>query len=168
MKYKILKRQYNSRNCFICGLENDFGLKTAFYETDTDELIAVFTPDMKHQSYPNILHGGISSAIMDETIGRAICMHHGQMVWGVTMELKMKYRKPVPYGVELKAIGRITKDNGRIFEGTGEIYLPDGEIAVEAEGLYMKRQISQIADEKFVDSEWGFTVENEVVTEIEI
>lgn len=144
------------------------GLKTRFYETDGNEVIAVCTPKMNHQSYPNILHGGVSSAILDETIGRAICAHYGDMVWGVTLELNMRYRKPVPYGVELRAVGRITQDKGRTFEGEGEIYLPNGDVAVTATGLYMKRQISQIADEQFVDSEWGFLPEGTIPEYIEI
>jgi acyl-coenzyme A thioesterase PaaI-like protein len=72
----------------------------------------------------------------------------------VTIELKVRYKKPVPLGVELKAIGRITRDSGRLFEGTGELYLPSGEVAVEAEGRYMKRRLDQITDAEFVDNEW--------------
>ncbi len=167
-KYIVKRPQFNSRNCFICGLSNGMGLKTRFYETEEKELIAVFTPKPEHQSYPDTLHGGVSSAILDETIGRAICAHYGDMVWGVTMELRMKFRKPVPYGLELKAVGRITLDKGRIFEGEGEIYLPDGEVAVSAKGLYMKRQIAQIANPEFVDQEWGFLPEDELPAFIEI
>ena len=168
MELKISKRQYNSKNCFICGLDNEMGLKTRFYETEDQELIAVCTPKPEHQSYPNRLHGGVSAAILDETIGRAICARYGDMVWGVTMELNLKYRKPLPYGVELEAIGRITEDRGRLFRGTGEIYLPDGEVAVTAEGLYMKRRIDQIADEDFVGNEWGFAANEEIPATIDL
>lgn len=168
MIYKINKIQFNSRNCFVCGLDNDFGLKTRFYETAGKELIAVCTPELRHQSYPNTLHGGISSAILDETIGRAICVHYGDMVWGVTLELKVKYRRPVPYGTEIKAIARITSDKGRLFEGSGEIVLPGGEIAVSAEGTYMKRRIEDIADEGFMSNDWGFIPDGGVPAEIEL
>ena len=74
--------------------------------------------------------------------------------FGVTIELKVRYKKPVPLDSELKAIGRITKDRGRIFEGTGELYLPNGDIAVEAEGKYMKRRLDQITNSDFADNEW--------------
>lgn len=94
----------------------------------------MFRPLAEHQSYPNVTHGGISAAILDEVIGRAIMITNDSETFGVTIELKTRFRKPVPTGVVLKAIGRITRDNGRIFEGTGELYLPDGEVAVTAEG----------------------------------
>ena len=72
----------------------------------------------------------------------------------MTIELNVKYKKPVPLNVELKAIGRITNDKGRIFQGTGELLLPNGEVAVSAEGKYMKRSINQIAQDDFLDDEW--------------
>lgn len=154
MKWRVTGQQHISKNCLVCGIENDFGLKTKFYETDNKELIAIFTPHDKLQSYPGVLHGGISATILDETIGRAIMMYGGQSTFGVTIELNVKYKKPVPLGVELKAIGRIVSDKGRIFEGTGELLLPNGEVAVSAEGKYMKRSINQIAQDDFLDDEW--------------
>lgn len=154
MKWRVTGQQHISKNCLVCGIENDFGLKTKFYETDNKELIAIFTPHDKLQSYPGVLHGGISATILDETIGRAIMMYGGQRTFGVTIELNVKYKKPVPLGVELKAIGRIVNDKGRIFEGTGELLLPNGEVAVSAEGKYMKRSINQIAQDDFLDDEW--------------
>lgn len=159
MTHKIKATQNISRDCMVCGVENEFGLKTRFHETEDHELIALFYPQKVHQSYPNITHGGITAAILDETIGRAIMVSHDRDTFGVTVELNVKYKRPVPYGVELKAIGRITKDNGRLFEGTGELYLPDGKLAATAEGKYMKRKVGQITDADFADNDW-FTPED--------
>jgi uncharacterized protein (TIGR00369 family) len=164
---KVKNWQNISKNCLVCGIENDFGLKTKFFEMENDEVVALFTPHKFLQSYPNILHGGISATILDETIGRAIMVKHGQDSFGVTIELNLKYKKPVPLDKELKVIGRITKDKGRIFEGTGELYLPNGEIAVIAEGKYMKRDVNQIVEsEDFKKDEWIESDAKEV-TEIE-
>lgn len=154
MNHKIKATQNISRDCMVCGIDNDFGLKTRFHETEDKEVVALFTPQKFHQSYPNVTHGGITAAILDETIGRAIMAFYDRNTFGVTLELNVKYKKPVPYGVELKAVGRITRDKRRIFEGTGEIYLPDGTLAASAEGKYMKRQLGQITDTDFVDNDW--------------
>jgi uncharacterized protein (TIGR00369 family) len=158
MNHKIKATQNISRDCMVCGVENKFGLKTRFYETENNELIALFTPQKVHQSYPNITHGGVTAAVLDETIGRAIMVFYDRSTFGVTIELNVRYKRPVPYGVELKAVARITGDNGRIFEGTGELYLPDGRLAASAAGKYMKRQLGQITDEAFDDNDW-FTPE---------
>ena len=165
MNHKITNSQNISKNCLVCGVDNDFGLKTRFYETDDNELIAVFKPLDEHQSYPKVMHGGISAAILDEVIGRAIMMTDDSETFGVTVDLKVRYKNPVPLGSELKAVGRITKNNRRIFEGTGELYLPNGEIAVEAEGRYMKRRLDQITDSDFVANEW-FVPDGELPDEV--
>lgn len=154
MNHKIKSHQNISKNCMVCGTDNPYSLKTRFYETADNEVIALFSPQEVHQSYPAIAHGGITAAILDETIGRAIMSFYDQNTFGVTIELNVKYKKPVPLDVELKAIGRITKDKGRIFEGTGELYLPNGELAATAAGKYMKRQLNQFTNAEFTDTEW--------------
>ncbi len=153
--------------CFVCGMSNDFGLKTNFYETENEELVGVFTTLEGHQSYPNRLHGGVTSAILDETIGRAITIRHGDQVWGVTMELNVRFLKPVPLGVELKAVGRITLERGKLFEGTGELLLPDGEVAARATGKYFKMGVDEIAGGEFVDTEWGLLPDVELPSELD-
>lgn len=167
MKYKVKRKQQNSRMCLVCGLLNDFGLKTRFYELENGELVALFTPLDVHQSYPGRMHGGIASAILDETIGRAI-MANGEDDWGVTIELDVRYLKPIPLNEELMVVGRITKDNRRIFEGTGEIILQNGEIAAEAEGRYLKMPLKKIADFDFDHEDWRVVPNLNDPTEIEI
>jgi uncharacterized protein (TIGR00369 family) len=153
MEYEIVRAQFISKNCMVCGVDNPFGLKARFFETALKEVIAVVTLGEQHQSYPGIAHGGISATLLDEVIGRAIMCHHDQDTFGVTLGLDMKYRKPVPLGVELKVVGRIIK-NGRIFTGSGELYLPDGQVAVSATGKYMMRKVQQITETQFCDNEW--------------
>jgi uncharacterized protein (TIGR00369 family) len=169
MEFEIVRQQYNSKNCFVCGLENRLGLKTRFYETATRELIAVCTPTSEHQGYPNILHGGISSALLDETIGRAISCGEPETIWSVTLDLAVKFRKPVPYGSELKIVGRVTADTGRIYEGTGELYLPDGEVAVTAHGKYLKVKLDKVTESNLDSSgEWVLSMEKPMPERITI
>lgn len=167
MKQKVIKKQQNSKKCLVCGLKNDLGLKASFYETDNNEVIAIFKPLEEHQSYPGRLHGGIAGAILDETIGRAI-MCTEETIWGVTVELNLKYKKPIPLDEELRVVGRITKDSKRLFEGTGEILLPNGDIAVTAWGKYMKMPIDKIADFNTEEQEWRVVSSNNEPKEIEI
>lgn len=148
----ITGAQNVSRMCAVCGKENPASLRGRFLELADGELLGVFTPLPVHQGYPGRVHGGISSAMLDETIGRAInILDPG--VWGVTVELTVRYRKPVPLDGEIRAIGRITRDSRRLFEGSGEIVLSDGSVAVEAVGKYMKLPIDAIVEGDF-HAEW--------------
>ena len=153
MRRQVTRKQQNSKNCLVCGLQNEFGLHASFFELDNRELLALFTPRDVHQSYPNRLHGGIASAILDETIGRAVMIEHpGQ--FGVTVDISVRFKKPLPLDRQLQVIGRITSDSKRFFEGTGEILLDDGSIAVEAEGRYLKMDLEKIADFDYEEQQW--------------
>jgi acyl-coenzyme A thioesterase PaaI-like protein len=153
MKRTVLAAQNVSRMCLVCGTENVAGLKACFYELEGGELLGLFLRLPEHQSYPGRLHGGIASAILDETIGRAIMIGHPD-TWGVTAQLTVRYRQPVPVGEQVKVVGRITRDAGRLFEGAGEIVLADGSVAAEATGKYVRMRIGEITDAGLGESEW--------------
>jgi uncharacterized protein (TIGR00369 family) len=150
---KVQGAQNVSRMCLVCGVENAAGFRARFFELENGELVGVFRPREEHQGYPGRLHGGLASAILDETIGRAINVADTQ-TWGVTVEFTARFRRPVPLDREVRAIARITRDSSRLFEGTGEILLEDGSVAVEARGRYLKMPIEGIVDTDFSRTDW--------------
>ncbi len=154
MQHKVTGKQPNSKMCLVCGLKNPFGLHAHFYELDNKELLAVFQPKEVHQGYPGRMHGGMLTAILDEAIGRAIMMYYQETIWGVTLEFNIKFRKPVPTDAEIRARCRVTENEGRIFKGSGELLLPDGRVAVEGHGKYMKLPIDTIADFDTDEQQW--------------
>ena len=158
---KVKRKQPNSKSCLVCGLDNPFSLKARYYELENNELVAIFNPKDAHQGYPGRMHGGMAAAILDETIGRAIMSNysHTEEVWGVTLDLSISYKKPVPIDQEIKVIGRITKETSRTFEGTGELILNDGTIAVTAQGRYLKLPIEKIADFDRTAENWQVVTE---------
>ena len=154
--------------CFVCGEKNDLGLHAEFYETESNELVALINPSEQHQGYPGRMHGGIAASILDETIARSICNGKNEQIWGVTLELKTKFRKPVPLGQELKIVGRVTSEGIRSFEGSAEIVLPNGDIAVSAEGKYLKVSIEKISSDLLVNDDWFFAESQDDPSEIDI
>jgi len=161
-------KQQNSRMCFVCGLKNPAGLRASFYELEGGELLAVFQPREEHQSYPGRLHGGVASAILDETIGRAIMIRSKGEAWGVTVELTVRMKKPLPLRAPVKVVGRIVKEGSRIFEGSGEILCPDGSVAVEARGKYIRMPLEKIADFDREEQEWRITPHRNDPVEVEL
>jgi acyl-coenzyme A thioesterase PaaI-like protein len=168
VRQRVVRKQHVSKMCFVCGEMNDFGLHAKFYETETNELVALINPSEKHQGYPGRMHGGIAATILDETIARCVSIGRDEQLWGVTLEFKTRFRKPIPLGQELKVVGRVTIEGTRSFEGTGEILLPNGDIAVSAEGKYMKMSPERIVNDQFVDDEWYISESPDDPSEIEI
>jgi len=154
MIYEVTGKQPNSKMCFVCGLKNKFGLSASFYETDKNELIAIFKPRQEHQGYPGRLHGGIAAAILDETIGRTITTGKDNEIWGVTLEFSIKYKKPIPLDKEINVVAKLIYEDKRLFRGTGKIVLSNGEIAATAEGKYLRLPIEKIADFDREANEW--------------
>lgn len=150
------------------------GLHTKFYECklvkqdasvsdsgedDGDVCLAVVAPRPEHQSYPNRMHGGVIAALLDETIGRAHSFGRND-IWGVTIELTVKYRRPVPLDTTLYAEGRITKINSRGFEGSGKLFTPDGKVCATAVGRYLNAPIESIAGAALGQENWFLEKEN--------
>lgn len=168
MSQHVMRKQPNSKMCLVCGMKNPLGLKAFFYELENGEVLAIFHPREEHQSYPGRMHGGIASAILDETIGRAGMIKYGEDMWSVTLELHTKFRKPVPLDRELRVVGRITAENKRSFEGSGEILLSDGTVAVEAHGKFLKLPIDKIADFDVDEQEWKVVPSREDPQEVDL
>jgi acyl-coenzyme A thioesterase PaaI-like protein len=167
MSRKVIAKQHNSRMCFVCGLQNPAGLKASFYEVEGDQLVALFKPCEQHQGYPGRLHGGLAATILDETIGRAMNINQDE-IWGVTVEFNVRYKKPVPLDQELRVVGRIINQRSRMFEGTGEILLPDGQVAVEGHGKYIKLPLEEIADFDYEEQDWKAVLADSDPIEIDL
>lgn len=144
--------------CLVCGLENPAGLKAAFYELDNAEVAALFRPMDVHQGYPDVMHGGMVTAILDETIGRAVSIGSKADVWWVTAEITIRFKKPVPLNTDLKVTARITENGSRLFQGTGEIRLPDGTVAAEGTGKYLFVPLEKIMQVHPEHLDWRVTV----------
>jgi uncharacterized protein (TIGR00369 family) len=152
---RVINKQNNSSRCLICGLENKLGLFTRFYETESKEVVGLAVGRDEHQGYPGRMHGGIITALLDETIGRAVMIYDPD-AWGVTAEITVRFKKPVPLEEELRIVGRIDKMGGNVFQGSGEIVLNDGSVAATAKGKFIKLQIDSIVeeDENFQEDQW--------------
>ena len=163
---KVLRKQANSLMCFICGINNDSGLKANFYEMENNTLVALINGKDIHQSYPNRMHGGIISAIIDESIGRAIWIDEPN-TWGVTMDLSIKYRKPVPLNEDLLVITKITKNTKRGFEGIGYIVNKEHQVLAEGTARYIKLSLTTIDSNTQEESDINILVPDDV-TEVDI
>jgi uncharacterized protein (TIGR00369 family) len=131
----MMKKQPNSQMCFVCGLENPIGLKMAFYEDEEGRVVGKFTTGSQHQGYPGVVHGGILTALLDETLGR-VAIAAGR--WMVTARLAIRFRRPIPVGEALTVVGEVVSWDRRTLEARGEIRLADGQVGAEATGTFVE------------------------------
>ena len=161
---KVVKKQRNSINCIICGMDNDLGVKAPFYEMEDGSVYTIFKFKPEHQSYPGRVHGGLITAMLDELAGRVLWVVEPD-TYAVTTSLEVRFRKPVPYDVELKGVGVLTKNTSRAFEADGKIYNMEGELLASAVMRYMKLPKDVITGDSDMDDQMIYDIQDGV-TEI--
>ncbi|MBE5735582.1 MAG: PaaI family thioesterase [Clostridiales bacterium] len=161
---KVVKKQRNSINCIICGMDNNLGVKAPFYEMEDGSVYTIFRFKPEHQSYPGRVHGGLITAMLDELAGRVLWVVEPE-TYAVTTSLEVRFRKPVPYDVELKGVGVLTKNTSRAFEADGKIYNMEGELLASAVMKYMKLPKDVITGDSDMDDEMIYDIQDGV-TEI--
>ena len=142
---KVIKRQMNSRNCIICGMDNPASVKAPFYEMEDKSIVSIFKFSDIHQSYPQRVHGGMITAMLDELIGRALWIDDPHC-YGVTMNINIKFRKPVPYDETLYGVAKLNKNTKMFFGGKGKFFDSEGNVLAEADISYIKLETSKIGD----------------------
>lgn len=121
--------------CFACGRLNPSGLQLDF-DVSKDRATARYTGQQRHQGYDGLLHGGVVTALLDETMGWSIFQ---QGIWGVTAKLTVTFKRPIPVGEELIVSGEVVRDRGRGIETKGTVArAADGEILAEATALFLR------------------------------
>lgn len=159
MRYRVLKKQNNSSMCFVCGMDNDASLRTKYYELENHIILGVFEGKEHHQSYPKRMHGGIITALLDETVGRAIQIDEPD-TFGVTVELQIRYIKPVPLDETLYCVGKITEQKRILFYGEGYICNTQHEILATCKAKYMKQDVHKIVKgEHFIEEQWIYVAD---------
>ena len=119
--------------CFACGRANPIGLHLE-YDVARSRAETRFTPRREHTGYDGLVHGGIVTALLDETMGWAI-FHQG--IWGVTARITVTFRQPVPVDGELVVTGTVTKEGHRSVETHGEVRGADGTLLAEADAMFL-------------------------------
>jgi len=130
------ERQPSSRSCFVCGRDNDVGLKMVWENhPEEGEIRSMVTVAEDFNGYPGIVHGGILAAMLDETAGRAILLEGDPDELMVTAKLEIAYRRPTPTGTPLLLVGRLVSRTETRAEAKAEIRLPDGTVSARGSVL---------------------------------
>lgn len=139
-------KQAQALHCFVCGVENAFGLHLDFYEMvptggGPAQVVVDYTVPAHYQGYPGIVHGGIIATMLDEVMSRTIFRGESPR-YVVTAKLSVRYRKPVPVETPLRLTGRVVEDKGRLISVAGTIHGPGGILLAEAEAQLVEVEAS--------------------------
>ncbi len=94
MNYDKMIKLPHYKGCFACGKNNEMGLKMVFYYSRDDETIhSIFVPKDYHIGFNGIIHGGIVSTILDETMAWSAILKSGKPC--LTLNMSVKFLLPM-------------------------------------------------------------------------
>ncbi len=120
--------------CFGCSPNNPIGLKMVF-EHDGDVCRSRFTPASEHQSWNDVVHGGLLATMMDEAMGKWLWAHG---LTAMTAEMTIRYSVAVPVGTTLTIESYMVSKKRKLIEMAASITLPDGTAAVRAKAKFLE------------------------------
>jgi acyl-coenzyme A thioesterase PaaI-like protein len=129
------ERQVRNHGNTVMGLRNPFAVIDMERRTvDTDRRVTHrIRLGPLHEGPPGLVHGGVSALVLDQVLGEAAAVGGAP---GMTGRLTLHYRRPTPLG-EVTASARLETHEGRKATVRGELRAPDGQVTVEAEGLFI-------------------------------
>lgn len=125
----------------VSGTINQDTVGCQFFALESEECATEFTLKRIHEGHVMMAHGGVTAAILDETMGYANHVfeyfhekYHGFVFTG---SASYKYLKPVPVGVRMYAFAKVTGVDDRRRFIKGEIVDDDGVVYLQSEAVYI-------------------------------
>lgn len=115
--------------CFVCGDKNETGLHADIITGIDNTATAKITIPSRFQGWQGIVHGGIISTLLDEV---SIYACRNISLKGVTAEINVKFRKPVPTEKEIELRSKVTEIKRKLIFVSAEL-LVCGEVYASAD-----------------------------------
>jgi uncharacterized protein (TIGR00369 family) len=143
-----LRFDFANNMCFGCGPHNERGLQLTFTHVSPSGVATRYVAPEHICGAPGVVHGGVQAALLDEAIGFAVHAHHestgaleqDEAAWQkvVTVEFDLRYRRPVPTGVEIGLRAEVVRVSGRDYLAVAEITGDDDEVLTSATGKWRR------------------------------
>ena len=121
-------------SCFVCGPDNPRGLRLRFEQTQPGEMIAEWAPDADVEGFRGIIHGGIISTVLDESMAKAVA---AAGVEALTAELRIRLRRHLATGTNVRVRGWIDSRNKRMIKTEAALTGPDGTEFAHAWAIFL-------------------------------
>jgi uncharacterized protein (TIGR00369 family) len=123
-----------TKSCFGCGHDNPIGLRLRLH-TDGTKVQTEFTPRPDYAGFKGVIHGGISSVLLDEVMAWACAVATGRFAY--CAELSVRFVRPLHPRETVTAHGELTSNKRRVFEARAEILHPTHGLMAAATGKYL-------------------------------
>jgi acyl-coenzyme A thioesterase PaaI-like protein len=105
-------------NCYVCGIDNPHGLHLVFGADQNGGTSATWTPDSTLEGFSGIVHGGIVSTALDESMAKAVTAMGFE---ALTAELKVRFRRHVSAGKQYRVRGWVEERDRRVIKAEASL-----------------------------------------------
>ena len=113
----------DASQCFACGPSNPRGLHLDFRKDELGKWCAAWIPEAEFEGFRGIVHGGIVSTVLDESMAKAVT---GAGVQAFTVELRVRFRRQVQPGTALQIHGWVVEHDRRMYKTEAALATQDG------------------------------------------
>jgi uncharacterized protein (TIGR00369 family) len=143
-----IPRRFGFATCYACGPDNPRGLRMQF-EREGDEVISTYTPAAELGGYGTILHGGVTSTLLDEAMAWAVYGLLDRL--SMTTEMRVRFLKQIRCGDRLTITGSVSATDRKYASTRAEIRDSSGIVSADAVGTM--RFLSNAVAERLVRCE---------------
>ncbi len=120
--------------CFVCGQDNPHGLRLVIATPEPGSAETELVIPERFSGWERITHGGLLATLLDEAMAYACLSRAGN---AVTVEITVRYLKPVEVGQKVRVRGRVKAIKGRVVETEGEILNPEEQVAARGQARFL-------------------------------
>jgi len=121
--------------CIVCSQSAENGLGLRFSLCDDGCIQARFECQSRFQGYEGILHGGITSSLLDGAMTNCLFAHG---IVAVTAEMTVRFRHPIELDVTAAIGAHIVRSQPPLHIVEAEI-IQAGQLMAKATGKFMER-----------------------------
>lgn len=126
--------QINADNCFVCGKNNEAGLKINF-RMENKVCLGEYYGLQSHVGFGNIIHGGIIYALLDDAMANWFYL---QGAVGYTAKASIRYRSQMLVGDSGIITAQLVSKRSKMLSMKGSLSLLESKtIIAECEGRFI-------------------------------
>lgn len=128
-------QDHEHAGCLFCGRDNPIGFKLDFRVRSSGGVGATFAGGSLFQSYPETLHGGITSALLDAAMTNCL---FSRGVAAVTGELTVRFLRPVAADEDAEVVARLDRAAPPLYFVSAQLE-QGGEVVARAKAKFVTR-----------------------------
>lgn len=140
-------------HCFGCAHRNPAGLALELFESGKN-IVCDFELSRLHESYPGVVHGGVTAAVLDEVMGNLLVHQEKKVCFTTT--LRITYLGSLRIGVPYRAIAWLQKrpdDVTGLYKVQGEIRNADDKALIVSRASFQWMTLEQYCSVIELDGE---------------